>query len=496
MTSQINPYNIDGTFPVAGQDNSSQGFRDNFTNIKNNLLFAQKELTDLQSKSLVTSALTGQSLTNDMAGTRIYRPQLASWTQTLFELGIVTNVSTLDFNEANFQKIITGAPITLAFANWPTSVGTGAVGYGLMRVWIVVTDIAHTVTMPASVSIGMEEVAGAVVNEDSTTTITFDVTGNYIFDFSSIDGGTSYLIFDVTRNHSTFHDSGFYYNDTVNSTVMIGFRDALQTALALEAGQDAVSAYGSYNATQAADLSLNHVNTIETTLKTPGYSVTAARGNLEIGLLEPVESNDFLGYNQSLAYTGSEVSVDYSGFQQMAAIGYYTTGANISGNGFGGNIGFFTRQDDDADNVVHQAMGIENDQSVTFYGNVNIVGSLSAAAISAPWTKIEHFGNVSYGTLVSDDFANVTMSQTFAEYSSMYSDMFVKVQLLLAGVPHGSRPTATAIIPMAAVENGETYVLTGSDSFITISDIDSGEITIHTPNDGATSSANISIYFK
>jgi hypothetical protein len=66
----------------------------------------------------------------------------------------------------------------------------------------------------------------------------------------------------------------------------------------------------------------------------------------------------------------------------------------------------------------------------------------------------------------------------------------------LAGVPHGNRPTATAIIPMAAVENGETYVLTGSDSFITIADIDSGQIIVHTPNDGATSSANVSIYFK
>ena len=36
MTSQINFNNIDGTYPIAGQDNSSQGFRDNFTNTKNN----------------------------------------------------------------------------------------------------------------------------------------------------------------------------------------------------------------------------------------------------------------------------------------------------------------------------------------------------------------------------------------------------------------------------------------------------------------------------
>ena len=34
MSSNIVPGNIDGTYPKAGQDNSSQGFRDNFTATK------------------------------------------------------------------------------------------------------------------------------------------------------------------------------------------------------------------------------------------------------------------------------------------------------------------------------------------------------------------------------------------------------------------------------------------------------------------------------
>jgi len=32
--SNINPNNINAAYPVAGVDNDSQGFRDNFTNIK------------------------------------------------------------------------------------------------------------------------------------------------------------------------------------------------------------------------------------------------------------------------------------------------------------------------------------------------------------------------------------------------------------------------------------------------------------------------------
>ena len=63
--SLINPNNINGGFPVFGQDNPTQGFRDNFTNIKNNLTFAKQEIEDLQNKAILKSALTGTDLNNE-----------------------------------------------------------------------------------------------------------------------------------------------------------------------------------------------------------------------------------------------------------------------------------------------------------------------------------------------------------------------------------------------------------------------------------------------
>ena len=48
MASNIVPGNVDGTYPTAGQDNSSQGFRDNFTAIKNNFTEAKTEIDSLQ----------------------------------------------------------------------------------------------------------------------------------------------------------------------------------------------------------------------------------------------------------------------------------------------------------------------------------------------------------------------------------------------------------------------------------------------------------------
>lgn len=201
MASRIVPTNIDGTYPVAGQDNSSQGFRDNFTNIKNNFTFARNEISDLQSKAILTAALDGATLDNDMAGTQLIRPQLKAWTQALVDKGSVSGTVNVSFDQGNFQKITAAGAIILGLTDWPASAGAGTTGYGAVRVWIVISDYTtQTVTLPASVSIGVSDISGY---NSGTSTITFDANGNYIFDFSSIDGGTTYFIADPMRNRST-----------------------------------------------------------------------------------------------------------------------------------------------------------------------------------------------------------------------------------------------------------------------------------------------------
>ena len=219
MASNINPYNVDGTFPVAGQDNSSQGFRDNFTNIKNNFAFAQAEITDLQTKSILTAALNGQTISNDMAGAPIVRPLLRAWTEAYIDLGLInTGVASLDFTKASVYKFNTAGPVTISFptGTWPAVSGQGATGYGSLRVWIDVTDVAHTVTLPDSVTIGVNELIGY---DSNTKAITFPAVGFYVFDFSSIDNGVNFLIDDPVhgRRHveDNFQVSG---NLTVSNT--------------------------------------------------------------------------------------------------------------------------------------------------------------------------------------------------------------------------------------------------------------------------------------
>lgn len=377
MASNINPYNVDGTFPVAGQDNSSQGFRDNFTNIKNNFLFAQNEINDLQGKAILSSALSGQTINNDMAGTVLRRPQLAAWTQSLLDLGVISSSVALDFNQANFQKITTAGQISVNFINWPASTGSGALGYGSMRVWFVVTDASHTVQLPTSVNIA----SNSIVNYNDSGILSFDTPGDYIFDFSSIDGGNKYLILDLTRNRSTFTDPDLYYNSMVNSTLLVGYGSGLQTAMTLEQGQDKVSSLGSYNSVGIGSLSTANVaytQMADGSINTAGYTVTGARGDIMSGNIQPVRPGDFLGYVNSLAYTGT-ANVGNT-FQQGASIGFFSTGANVA-YGLGGNIAFFTADDGGKGiSQVTQAFGIENDLSVNAYGNLTIRGTLKTSA--------------------------------------------------------------------------------------------------------------------
>jgi hypothetical protein len=69
MASTINPVNIDITYPIAGQDNDTKGFRDNFTNIKNNFSVAAREITNIQNTLASTPTLTTAPVSATAAGT-------------------------------------------------------------------------------------------------------------------------------------------------------------------------------------------------------------------------------------------------------------------------------------------------------------------------------------------------------------------------------------------------------------------------------------------
>jgi len=68
MASNINPVNIDITYPIAGQDNDTKGFRDNFTSIKNNFSTAAKEITAIQTILSTTPTVVAVPVSSSASG--------------------------------------------------------------------------------------------------------------------------------------------------------------------------------------------------------------------------------------------------------------------------------------------------------------------------------------------------------------------------------------------------------------------------------------------
>ena len=194
MTSSINPNNIDGTYPIAGQDNNSQGFRDYFTNTKTNFGYAETEINDLQSKAVLKAALTGTTLNNDMLGSPLINAQIQDFSATRVALGTVSGSVGINYAAGHYQTVTTSGSITLAFTNFP------AAGYaGLVRVQVTVSSTAHTMTLPAAVTVGTVGIEGI-----SGQVITFASTGTFEFEFVTNDGGATVTIFDLNRPLATF----------------------------------------------------------------------------------------------------------------------------------------------------------------------------------------------------------------------------------------------------------------------------------------------------
>ena len=190
MTSAINPNDIDGTYPIAGQDNNSQGFRDNFTNTKTNFQYAANEITDLQTNVVLKAALTGTVLDNDMGGSPLSNANISDFSAVAAILGTLSGSVTINYVAGHYQTVTTGGSISLAFTNFPA-----AGNFGVVRVQITVNNTAYTVTLPAAVSVGTSNLQGY-----SSGVITFNRVGTYTYDFTTSDGGTTISVFDCSQN--------------------------------------------------------------------------------------------------------------------------------------------------------------------------------------------------------------------------------------------------------------------------------------------------------
>jgi hypothetical protein len=193
MSSNINPNNIDGTYPIAGQDNNSQGFRDNFTNTKVNFQNAEIEITALQDNAILKAPLTvGGTVDNNMGGTLLYNVLMQDFSATRVALGTVSGSCTINYASGHYQTVTISSGITLAFTNLPAS------SQGFVTVCVTATA-GNTITLPAAVGAGASAASIQGIQGISGQVITFKESGTYEFEFHTFDGGTSIYISELTR---------------------------------------------------------------------------------------------------------------------------------------------------------------------------------------------------------------------------------------------------------------------------------------------------------
>ena len=116
MASEINSTDIDGLYPVAGQDNDSQGFRDNFTTIKNSLATAKTEITALQDN---TAKLNAE---NDFGGNNLTGANLIANSEEIANKGSIGTSTIVNWTDGNYQTVqVTADSLVLTFDEWPES---------------------------------------------------------------------------------------------------------------------------------------------------------------------------------------------------------------------------------------------------------------------------------------------------------------------------------------------------------------------------------------
>jgi hypothetical protein len=203
MTSAINPNNIDGTYPVAGQDNNSQGFRDNFTNTKTNFQFAADEISDLQNNAVLKAALAGTVLDNNMNDQLIYAANIRDFSATRLAIGTVSGNQSINYASGHFQTLTTSGSVNLSFANWP-SAGTA----GVVSVSVTVSSVAHTLTLTSlGTWVNATGIQGLNLSAATTAVITFAATGTYTFTFTTSDGGSTIFVSQTNEVLTPFNNS-------------------------------------------------------------------------------------------------------------------------------------------------------------------------------------------------------------------------------------------------------------------------------------------------
>ena len=178
MASNINETNIDELYPVAGVDNDSQGFRDNFSGAKSNFIAAKAEIEALQDNTAKTNE------DNNFNGNEISGAVFLYNTDKFYAGGTLANNQNVSLSNGNVQSFGAGGNITLTLSEWPTE------GHAKLKLMFVNIGSADK-TVSFSVQGG-----GAIKTDPNwpnpdPSIVVSDSDNFIIVEFFTVNGGTT-----------------------------------------------------------------------------------------------------------------------------------------------------------------------------------------------------------------------------------------------------------------------------------------------------------------
>jgi len=135
VTSNINFAAINENFPVAGQDNDTQVFRDNFGQIRDNFSAAKTEIEDLQDNVARTDS-DNDFLYNVVGSLTL---QDAYLRKKDYGAAIVAGTQDISFKQAMYHVVKVGSNTSLSFSEFPTGAvditGLGQIGKATLELY-------------------------------------------------------------------------------------------------------------------------------------------------------------------------------------------------------------------------------------------------------------------------------------------------------------------------------------------------------------------------
>lgn len=206
MTSKIEFSGIDGSYPIAGKDNDSQGFRDNFTLIKAGLGAANQEITTLQSNSVLSADLvTNGPVTNNLNGSTIDNGFYNRFYGNAFVSTVTSSPGQtlvnqdIDLSKGSLHVYRLTCNTAFRFINWPN---TGKYASVRIHLWSATSpNISLTNASSSGSTITVTSTAGLTSGLNLTVTSGTGafVPGTTIADQPALTSTT----FPVTQNPST-----------------------------------------------------------------------------------------------------------------------------------------------------------------------------------------------------------------------------------------------------------------------------------------------------